>query len=222
MADEAKPGHALTTWEQRAKIFSLTAIPLVLGVGGWFIQQRLSEQDIQRDYVSLAVSVINDPSSVRPELLDWAVDLLAENSPTPLPNEVIEKLKTGVYELPQAERSQTDLVASLGSDTAVAVPSSDWFTVLGTFNIDDLEGAWQRADALAAKIDSALGRGQIQTRVYRTKISNDYAVTLGDRWSRSQAISYARRVRESGLVTDAFAQVDKAWEPVDRPSQPPD
>jgi WD40 repeat protein len=83
--------------EKIAKILSLVAIPVVLAVFGWVIQNRLSERNLSQEYVKLAVSILEKPkSSETPEgLRDWAVDLLNQNSPTKFSEETIRQLKTG-------------------------------------------------------------------------------------------------------------------------------
>jgi hypothetical protein len=93
------------TWldntEKISRIFSIAAIPVVIAVGGWLIQRQLQDQTIRRDYVQLALSILQnpDPSKVPPEIQEWAVDLLNQNSPTRLNAQAIEHLKSGAITL---------------------------------------------------------------------------------------------------------------------------
>lgn len=95
------PNNWLDTAEKLSRILSIAAIPVVIAVGGWLIQRQLQDQSIRRDYVQLALSILQnpDPSKVPPEIRDWAVDLLNENSPTKLNSQAIQKLKSGAITL---------------------------------------------------------------------------------------------------------------------------
>ena len=87
--------------ERIAKILSLVAIPIVLAVFGWIIQDRLSEQNLSQEYVKLAVTILEKPKSseVPGGLRNWAVDLLNQNSPTKFAPETIRELKAGEISL---------------------------------------------------------------------------------------------------------------------------
>lgn len=95
------PDTWLDTAEKLSRILSIAAIPVVLAVGGWLIQRQLQDQTIRRDYVQLALSILQnpDPSKVPPEIREWAVDLLNENSPTKLNTQAIKNLKSGAITL---------------------------------------------------------------------------------------------------------------------------
>ncbi len=97
---------ALESWvdtaEKISRMLSIAAIPVVIAFGGWLIQRQLQDQTIRRDYVQLAVSILQnpDPSKIPPEIREWAVDLLNENSPTKLNAQAIANLKSGKVTLP--------------------------------------------------------------------------------------------------------------------------
>jgi len=96
------PDTWLDTAGKLSQMFSIAAIPLVLGVGGWLIQRQLQDQSIRRDYVQLALTLLQNPdiAKVPPQIREWAVDLLNENSPTKLNAQAIESLKSGSVTLP--------------------------------------------------------------------------------------------------------------------------
>lgn len=77
-----------------AQIFSLVAIPIVLAAVGYLVQRTLQNQQIERDYVNLAVSMLksNVKDDTPPELKAWAVRLLNKNSPVPLDQEEVAVL----------------------------------------------------------------------------------------------------------------------------------
>jgi hypothetical protein len=106
--------------ERISKTLSIAAIPVVLAVGGWIIQQRLQDQTVSRDYVQLAVSILKEPegSTIKPEVRAWAVKLLNDNSPTKFTPEVAEQLQTGQSQLPASFN------ISSSSDTPAAATST--------------------------------------------------------------------------------------------------
>jgi WD40 repeat protein len=82
--------------ESTTKIISAIAIPVVIAVGGWWIQSSITKQSISKDYVSLAITVLEKPKAeIDKSLRDWAVDLLDEYAPRKFPRETIAKLKSG-------------------------------------------------------------------------------------------------------------------------------
>jgi hypothetical protein len=112
--------------EKVSRTLSIAAIPVVIAVGGWLIQRQLQDQTIKRDYVQLAVSILQnpDPGKVPPEIREWAVDLLNDNSPTKLNAQAMASLKSGKVTLsgfsfvPSSALTpdlQKDLETSLGN-----------------------------------------------------------------------------------------------------------
>jgi type II secretory pathway pseudopilin PulG len=103
--------------ERISKILAAIAIPVVLGVGGWVVQnqlqhqtaalqQQLQNQTVSKDYVQLAVSLLREPdkSKVTPELRAWAVDLLNAYSAVRLDDTTARNLKSGAIALPPLEK----------------------------------------------------------------------------------------------------------------------
>jgi hypothetical protein len=84
--NEGGPPSLLDKLERLAKILSALALPLVVGIGGWWIQDVLSQGDIDQDYVELAISILSSPSDETPtELREWATSLLDHTSPVEIP-----------------------------------------------------------------------------------------------------------------------------------------
>lgn len=71
-----------------SQIVSILAIPVVLALIGYWVQQTLQDQQIKRDYVTLAISLLapqtDKKSATPPELREWAVQLLNESAPVKL------------------------------------------------------------------------------------------------------------------------------------------
>lgn len=99
--EKAAPNKERYDIERLAKILSLVAIPVVLAILGWVIQNRLSDRNLSQEYVKLAVSILEKPKSseIPAGLRDWAVDLLNQNAPTKFSAETIRQLKTGEINL---------------------------------------------------------------------------------------------------------------------------
>jgi hypothetical protein len=93
---ELKKG-VLERLESISRIVSAVAIPTVIGIGTWVIQVTLSSQSVSKDYVSLAISILEKDSKSGSEdgLKSWAVDLLNKTSPVPLDPDTAQKLRSG-------------------------------------------------------------------------------------------------------------------------------
>lgn len=80
-----------------SQIISVLAIPVVLALVGFWVQRSLQEQQIKRDYVSLAVSLLlpkkEGEKETSKELRSWATDLLNDSSPVKLSQEQSQSLK---------------------------------------------------------------------------------------------------------------------------------
>ncbi|MEZ2354442.1 hypothetical protein [Caballeronia sp. RCC_10] len=136
--------------EKIARVLSLIAIPVVIAIVGWIIQNRLSQQSLSQEYVKLAVAVLEKPrgSEAPAGLRDWAVDLLNQNSPTKFGADTIRQLKSGEINLSGAIGN---LVATMKNNGAFAV-SPDGKTVAtvderGEIRIWDLTTGRSRATA---------------------------------------------------------------------------
>jgi 2',3'-cyclic-nucleotide 2'-phosphodiesterase (5'-nucleotidase family) len=84
-----------TRVEKPAKVLSLVALPLVVAVGGWWVQRSVATQAVNKDYVTIAISLLDASKEVDPGLRNWAVDLLNKNAPVQLDEAVADKLRKG-------------------------------------------------------------------------------------------------------------------------------
>lgn len=88
--------EALERAKAIATICSAVAIPIILTVAGYFIQKQLSEEGLRKDYVGIAIAILKENAKVQePELREWAVKVLDENSPIPFSKKAKEGLLSG-------------------------------------------------------------------------------------------------------------------------------
>lgn len=86
--------------ETPAKVVSMVALPIVIAIGGWFIQKSVMQQSVSKDYVALAISILERPlTDTEPSLRVWAVDLLNSYTPLKFPSDLVARLKTGSLDL---------------------------------------------------------------------------------------------------------------------------
>lgn len=69
-----------------AQILSLLAIPVLVAIFGWKIQEEMKEKEVRRDFVQIAISVLSSPQGMddgKAQLRHWASRILASMSPVP-------------------------------------------------------------------------------------------------------------------------------------------
>ncbi len=98
-------------FESFSRIISIAAVPVVLAISGSMIDGSIKKQSLSREYVQLAVSVLEEPDTnkVKPGLRSWAADLLNKESPIPLAPDLLKELKSGATTLPESNVGLVDL-----------------------------------------------------------------------------------------------------------------
>ncbi|MFE8073275.1 hypothetical protein QQM79_19630 [Marinobacteraceae bacterium S3BR75-40.1] len=104
-----------------AKVASLVAVPIAIGVAGWLVKLAIAEKTVNKDYVTLAVDILqpNDDFKSTEELRIWAVDVLEETGPVSVSPGLREKLIKGEAYLPVSgtAKLQAGPASSHGSGT---------------------------------------------------------------------------------------------------------
>jgi hypothetical protein len=77
-----------------AQILSLIAVPIVLAVVGYFVQSSLAEQNVKKDYVQVAIGILQAPHKPDEEIKQWAVKVLEKHSPVPFGPAIRDRLLT--------------------------------------------------------------------------------------------------------------------------------
>ncbi len=87
--------------------------------------------------------------------------------------------------------------------------TTQWFAVIFTTSVNNLDLSKKIAQTKSDKVKSA---GIIETvKIYKTKISNHFAIVLGDATDKQTAKSLVDKVRLLGIAQDAFVQQNREW-----------
>lgn len=136
---------------------------------------------------------------------------------------VINNVAFQAKEAIAAEQSDASKSASVGSasedpaasryDSAPSAAGGDsWFAVAGSFSLDNESGARIFAQELDLKLKAAgINR---PVGLWRTVISQNFAVCVGGELTQAEASLLADQLRDAKMVSDAFAQRNRDWEPV--------
>jgi hypothetical protein len=84
-----------------------------------------------------------------------------------------------------------------------------WYSVLASIDGNDIETA-KRVAKEKLELSKSVGI-EAPIEIYKTKLSNNYAVVIGGPVTQTQAASLASKSRTEGLADDAFAQKDRSW-----------
>ena len=89
-----------------ASIASSIAIPLVLAVGGYFVQREIADDGIKKDYVAMATGILREDARLQdPALRLWAVEIVSAFAPIKLSPQAEVGFRTwAIPELPDSAR----------------------------------------------------------------------------------------------------------------------
>jgi hypothetical protein len=95
-------------------------------------------------------------------------------------------------------------------EATTPVPSgSKWFAVLASVPSSDLAGA-QRIANEKLMLSKSQGKA-LSVQVYKTKISDNFAVVYGGPSERSMAVENSSLAKKNGISKDSFAQQNRDW-----------
>jgi WD40 repeat protein len=222
-AGEARGAGEKTSsvWESAetfSKVISAIAIPIVIAVGGWWIQNSITKQSISKDYVALAISVLEKPKSeIDQGLRDWAVDLLDEYAPSKFPVETISRLKSGSINLgalTAALSSKASNKIGIAPDGRVAVGGEGGtirlFSLKAGTMLVELRGHTAEVTALAFLPDGHLVSGSLDGTVREWPFDSTEPIVMSlGRPVLALTFSPDGRV-VVGLDDDTFLTVDMA------------
>ncbi|MGB3800597.1 MAG: hypothetical protein WA952_12355 [Lewinella sp.] len=89
----------MKTLESVVKMLSAIAVPIVIAIIGYDIQAGISDKNLERDYIQIAVDILAD-ADPDPRLREWAVDMLNEYAEIKMKPAIREDLKRGNVSLP--------------------------------------------------------------------------------------------------------------------------
>jgi len=106
----------------------------------------------------------------------------------------------------------TEVRARIQEATEAVAPAGKWFAVLASLSANDLPAAKQVANQKLKQAQAVVPDASVQ--IYKTKLSNNYAIVLGGPVEKRKALDLASLARSSSVAKDAFAQQDREWTPV--------
>jgi hypothetical protein len=199
------------------------AVTATLGLGQWRLgqqqntlldaqtrfQQQRAVDDIEVRTMALVspyLSSLGD-QSVEGERAEKVVLAAAEFLTNDHGRTVLARMVSRILEpAPSVEQSVKTRIEEATQQAPISTP---WFSVLASLPGDQRSTAEEVANnkyQLIRAIDESLS-----VTVYKTKISNNYAVVVGGSLKKAEALSLARRARESHWADDSFAQRDREW-----------
>lgn len=86
-------------WKSGATVASLLAVPVLIAVGGWWIQRQVSQEGIKQQYVQLAIDILSAAPRANDEsrrLRTWAIGIVDQYAPVKLTPETKDLLENDV------------------------------------------------------------------------------------------------------------------------------
>jgi hypothetical protein len=110
--------------------------------------------------------------------------------------------------------ANTQNFALAASESAGPASGDRWYAVVASVPLSQPGAVHQLAADLNQRLQKA-GLPANDVHVYRTRVSNSFAITSGREKSEADAKARVRMLRQSGQVPDAFAQPNRGWAPAD-------
>jgi hypothetical protein len=90
--------------ESICKGFGMLLVPIAIAGFGWMIQSSIAQQSVSKDYVNLAIQILQKPENATkdPGLKRWAVALLNKTAPVELDQSTGDRLASGELSLTEA------------------------------------------------------------------------------------------------------------------------
>ncbi|WP_124358346.1 hypothetical protein [Pseudomonas orientalis] len=86
----------LSRIQSYASIFASIAVPLLVALFGWALQSKTSEDSVKKDYVQIAIKILNtDKEKADEDMRQWAIAVLDKNSPVPFSKDMKDSLQNG-------------------------------------------------------------------------------------------------------------------------------
>jgi hypothetical protein len=103
-----------------ATILSLVAVPIAIAWGAQNIEARNAELGTRKDYVGMALGILAKGSEdkVDLELRQWAVKVIDQYAPAPLPPSLAQRLTSGESTLPQSCASLSTVFEQISPNAA--------------------------------------------------------------------------------------------------------
>ena len=105
-----------------------------------------------------------------------------------------------------------EIRARVAEATAMVPEGAPWYAVLASLPANDPDDLKEAHRVANEKLRAAERLGFSQSiRIYKTKVSQNYAIVIGRELARLDAFALAASSRQKDLAADAFAQQDRSW-----------
>lgn len=102
-----------------------------------------------------------------------------------------------------------NLLTSIKENTGRVSPQAPWFAVLMSLPASDKRSAERAANKISKALQPL--RLKYGVQIYKTKISNNFALVLGGPLKREDAASVVLIAKKNMIAADAFSQQDRGW-----------
>jgi hypothetical protein len=141
-------GESLTAQRQKdgwdkAQVVIAALIPIAIGVGSYWIQESISKESVAKDYVGIAITILERPKQEEDnDLREWARKMLVRYSPEPFSPKAQEQLEFGGIGLGQGIIHPNALLGSPNGKKVVMTTTFSFLDALAnsTGMLRDLHG----------------------------------------------------------------------------------
>jgi len=102
-----------------------------------------------------------------------------------------------------------EIKAQIAEATEPVAEGAPWYAVLASLPANNLDAAHTVGNE-KLRVAQQIGLQQ-GIKIYKTRVSNNFAVVIGGQMARSDALALAATARQKSLANDAFAQQDRSW-----------
>lgn len=156
-------------------------------------------------------SELDKKGEIARAIINNSASKLSEEYDFPDLAEILDRVISSDIVLQEALSENDKMIITEAS--SVISGEKDWFCVIGSFSIRKFNSA----KSFAIKVDSILKNSdsKIDVHIYKTMISNNYAVTLGESLTKEKAQEYVDIARFNNIARDAFYQINRDWKKIE-------
>jgi len=188
------------------------SVTVMLGIWQWRlgqVQQELTRQQVVLQTLTMVKGYLEvvDQEGPQGERARALITIAATELSNEYQSPILAKMASSLLENFDSRGGRE--VLQINEATEAPIHEAQWFTVVASFSVKHLENA--RA---SLKEISAL-QNEFPVEIYKTRISNHFAVTIGGARSKADARILAYLARDRGWSEEAYPQIDRGWEKIE-------